>query len=102
MTGDGAGARPSQFALYANYLNPFNLSTRIQFQTSSEGRATLDVTNILGERVATLVDTDLSPGLHTAAWNGHNVSGVEVPSGVYFWRLHTDDHTASEKMLLLK
>ncbi len=88
---------PRSFALDQNYPNPFNPSTAISFATSSRELVTLEVFNVLGQRVSTLVDQVLPAGRHTIEFNGSPFA-----SGVYLYRLRTDGETLTRKMVLLK
>jgi subtilisin family serine protease len=99
---------PEQFSLLQNYPNPFNPATRIKFaipRNSSKAAVShvqLDIVNILGQRVRTLVDADLTPGEHEVIWSGESDVGRPVASGVYFYRLVCDGKAETRKMLLLK
>ncbi len=93
---------PSELVLEQNYPNPFNPTTSISFSLPQPTHVSLVVYNILGERVATLVEGDLSAGIHTATWNSMDASGNPVASGVYFYRLETNGAVATRKMLLLQ
>ncbi|MBD3402733.1 T9SS type A sorting domain-containing protein, partial [candidate division GN15 bacterium] len=93
---------PLGFELQQNYPNPFNPTTTIEFSLPSQSRVRLDVYNVLGQRVNTLVDKELSAGSYAVEWNGRNNAGTPVATGVYFYRLTTDEYTSSKKMLLLK
>jgi hypothetical protein len=73
---------PSHFALHQNYPNPFNSLTRISFTVPSNGFASLEVFDLLGRKVTTIVCEELDPGDHTRYWNA-----AGLPSGVYFYRL---------------
>jgi hypothetical protein len=88
---------PSVFALNQNYPNPFNPVTVIAYNLPSATHVTLDIYNVLGQRVVTLVDEQQAAGEHTATWDANPFA-----SGVYFYRLHTDEATVTKKMLLLK
>ena len=88
---------PDGYALEQNYPNPFNPATTISFTIPKASDVRLTVYNLLGQRVATLLDTRLSAGNHTAQFNGGNLA-----TGVYFYRLETNGLTANRKMLLLK
>jgi hypothetical protein len=99
---DGDQMLPSEYRLAQNYPNPFNPSTVISFTLPTQSRVTLDVFNVLGRRVATLVDDDLSVGEHYVTWSGEDSDGKRVASGVYFYRLSTDAFTQTRKMMLLK
>jgi hypothetical protein len=103
--------------LFGNYPNPFNPSTTISFNvgaisTSSEKdghgdmSATtpvkIDIFNIRGQHVRTLVDGILSPGEHSVVWNGTDDYGREAGSGIYFYRMRTDSFSETKKMILMK
>ena len=85
-----------------NYPNPFNPSTQISFDLPVQSRVRLEVFNILGRRVVVLVEATLPAGSHEAVWDGRNAGGSAVSSGVYLYRLTTEQWTQSRKMLLLK
>ncbi len=94
--------QPTNYVLDQNYPNPFNPTTQIAFSIPQEEHVTIAVFNILGERVATLLSGDLSAGSHLVTWNARNENGEMLPSGVYFYRLSTQNFTAVKKMMLLK
>lgn len=85
------------FYLSQNYPNPFNPSTRLEFRISNLGFATLKVFDALGKEVAILVNETLSPGSYEAEFNG-----ADLPGGIYFYRLETNDISISKRMILLK
>jgi hypothetical protein len=94
--------RPDRVALLRNYPNPFNAQTRIEFALSQSGKASLEIYNLLGQVVQQVVWNHLDAGTHSYLWNGHSKQGVEVPSGVYFYRLEALETSAINKMVLLK
>jgi hypothetical protein len=94
--------RPDRVSLLRNYPNPFNAQTRIEFALSQSGRASLEISNLLGQVVQSVVWTHLDAGTHSYLWNGHSEQGLEVPSGVYFYRLESEETSAINKMVLLK
>jgi serine protease len=107
VVGDGivsasGNSLPDEFSLEQNYPNPFNPSTTIDFSLPSAGEVTLEVYNILGAKVATLVNGSLSAGRHSVVWNSTTDGGAPVSSGVYFYRLVTGDQVMTKKMMLLK
>jgi hypothetical protein len=91
----------SQFEL-ANYPNPFNPTTEISFNLPVMSNVRLDVYNIVGQKVTTLVDGPMQPGPHSVTWNGMSDSGEPIASGMYFYRLEAGNYSESRKMLLLK
>ena len=99
---DDPAIMPGDFALYQNFPNPFNPSTVISFQVFERSSIRLDIMNILGERVALLMEEIVSPGHHSVVWQGINDEGIQVPSGVYFYRLETKSGIQTRKMLRIK
>jgi len=88
---------PSTFALEQNYPNPFNPSTTIQYQIEKAGEVKLQVYNILGKLVETLVDERRAAGSHTISWDASRYA-----SGVYFYRLNVGNKATVKKMMFLK
>ena len=93
---------PETFALAQNYPNPFNPSTEISFDTQKKTHVTLAVYNVLGQQIRILVNRELSAGRHSVNWEGDNDSGAKIASGMYFYKLITNDFTTSRKMMLVK
>ncbi len=93
---------PVEFSLRQNYPNPFNPTTAIAFSLPAACQVTLEIYNITGRKVATVVDDLLDPGEHVAMWDSRNDSGKPVASGVYFYRIKAGDRIATRKMVLLK
>ena len=83
----GGSALPQKWTLGQNYPNPFNPSTIIPYHVPTAASVRLEVFNVLGQRVATLVDEERSAGVHPAAWNATDAAGRPVGAGVYFYRL---------------
>jgi len=88
---------PTEYNLGQNYPNPFNPTTNIQFDIPTTKRVQLDVYNVLGQKVQTLLDRKLTPGRYTIPFDGSRLA-----SGVYLYRLRAGDITLSKKMTLLK
>jgi hypothetical protein len=93
---------PTTYTLSQNYPNPFNPSTSICFGLPEAAEVRLDVFNLLGQKVTTLLNQQMEAGNHTAEWDSQNELGQAVSSGVYFYRLETPRFTESKKMVLLK
>lgn len=93
---------PDAYVLHQNVPNPFNPTTEIRFELPKAGHVTLDVFNVVGQRVKTLVDNHLETGAHAIIWNGTDDQGGAVSSGVYFYRLTAGEFVDTKKMLLLK
>ena len=101
---EGTAELPQSFELMQNYPNPFNPNTVIEFFNPGRRRTkvTLEVFNILGERVVNLYDDAADPGWNRVEWDGRNQAGETVASGIYFYRLKSGDFTTTRKMLLLR
>lgn len=97
-----ASALPTDYALDQNYPNPFNPDTQIGFALPSDSRVQLNVFNVLGQHVTTLLDDQLPAGFHTVSWDGNDSDGSSVASGVYFYRITAENFKSSKKMMLLK
>ncbi|MCK4546878.1 MAG: T9SS type A sorting domain-containing protein [Candidatus Eisenbacteria sp.] len=93
---------PATISLEQNRPNPFNPVTEIRFGLPRPMSATLRVYNVEGRLIRTLVDGIYQAGFHTATWFGDNGDGVEVSSGIYFYRLETREKVITRKMLMLK
>lgn len=94
---------PNQFALHQNYPNPFNPSTQISFDIPEGGEyIMLNIYNILGQNVSTLVNGVMNPGRYTMDWNATDEIGNPVASGIYFYELRSESFTARKKMLLIR
>lgn len=88
---------PDSFMLYQNYPNPFNPSTVIKFSLPKSSYVTLKVFDRLGKEISTLANEKKSIGAYQYVFNA-----VNIPSGVYFYTLQSDDYTETKKMILLK
>lgn len=111
LGGQDADPVASSLVLYQNYPNPFNSSTRIQFFIPSKisenihpiyYRVMIDIYNILGQKINTLVDRDFAPGLYEIDWDGEDREGRLVSAGPYFYRLTMDVSSENKRMLLVK
>lgn len=96
------GQVPREYSLSQNYPNPFNANTQIRFALPKAGHATLEIYNTLGQKAITLVDGYLAAGVKIVSWDGRDNRGAAVPSGIYFYRLHSQDFVQTKKMLLIK
>ena len=94
-------ARPEGFALGPNYPNPFNPSTIIPYHLSASAAVRLEVFNLLGQRIATLVDAEQSAGAYTVLWDATNAAGQAVGAGVYIYRLTVGGAYQTGRMVLL-
>jgi len=93
---------PYDWSLAQNYPNPFNPCTEIHFSLREGCAVRLDIFNILGQQVRTLVDRELAAGPHSIEWNGLDESGRATATGIYLYRLSAGDFVQSKKMMLLK
>ena len=97
------GAKPLGFTLHQNYPNPFNPSTTISFSASQRGSAMLEIYDLTGRLVRTLLSGEVAAGNHSVLWDGRNERGTSVGSGVYFYRLKLGtDFVSSKKMILMR
>lgn len=88
---------PLEYSVECNYPNPFNANTIISNQMPVSGRVKLDVFNILGQRVATLLNGYNEAGYHKVTWDASDYS-----SGIYFYKLSVSDRVFTKRMTLLK
>ncbi|MCB5260073.1 MAG: T9SS type A sorting domain-containing protein [Candidatus Cloacimonetes bacterium] len=93
---------PTVTKLFGNYPNPFNPETTISFDLAEQCPVTIEVFNIKGQKVRTLVRDSYAPGHHSVVWNGTDSNGKPVSSGVYFYKMSTPNQVSTQKMLLLK
>ena len=88
--------------LKGNYPNPFNPTTTINFSIAKSNLVTLDIYNSRGQKVRTIVNSNLSAGEHNVVWNGKDKNNRFVNSGVYFYKIKSGKFTSTKKMILLK
>jgi photosystem II stability/assembly factor-like uncharacterized protein len=88
---------PSEYSLSQNYPNPFNPTTVISFRLPVDGQISLNIFDMLGREISTLVNEKLAPGTYTVDWNASGYS-----SGVYFYSLQTVGYSDTKKMLLIR
>ncbi len=84
------------------YPDPFNPETAIEYSIPSEGKVSINIYNIKGQRVKRLLDADQTAGLHKVIWNGCDESGRKAASGLYFYELRYQGQSIREKMMLIK
>jgi len=90
------------YELRNNYPNPFNPSTTISFAIPKAGNVELTIYNVLGQKVATLINGEVAQGVHSAVWNGLSDAGVSVASGTYIYQIKSGEFSMSKKMILMK
>ena len=105
---DGEPPAPTgnDYALYQNYPNPFNPSTTIRYYLPEASMVRLSIINTLGRTITTLVDEEVTAGVHSATWNASTGFGTPIPSGSYIYRIHaksllSDREFVRERLMLL-
>jgi len=93
---------PNEFSLNQNYPNPFNPATTISFSIKNNSNVKLEIVNLLGQTVRTLVNEKMQSGFQTVVWNGLTSNGKKAESGVYLFKLTVNDQTQTRKMILMK
>ncbi len=93
---------PSRFELLQNYPNPFNPETTIGYTLPAATLVKLDILNILGQRVKTLINAEQLAGFKSVVWNAQDDKGEMTPSGIYFYRLTVSGFTQTRRLLLLR
>jgi immune inhibitor A len=93
---------PHFYGLEQNYPNPFNPETKIEYRLKKDGWVKLEIFNVLGQKIRTLVDSYKEKGRNVIVWNGTDQEGRSLPSGIYFYRISTDKFQKTNKMILLK
>lgn len=99
---DTADNRPDQPVLHQNIPNPFNMNTEIRFRIKERTPVRIEIFDLQGRLVRELWDRDCEPGLFKTAWNGKDQIGNDISSGIYIYRLHTNQGIQHKKMILQK
>jgi len=94
---EGNSSIPTEYGLDQNYPNPFNPSTTINYQLPEKNHVSLQIYDILGNLITTLVDQEMEPGFHSIAWNASGLA-----SGVYIYRLISGSFISSKKLILMR
>ena len=95
-------AQLAAIELSQNHPNPFTHETRINFSLIEAGNVRLNVYNMMGQKVTTLVDAQRIPGVYSVKWDGTNSSGRKLPGGMYFYKLEMGSQELTKKMFLMK
>jgi len=95
------GKFPESFSLFQNYPNPFNSKTAIKFKILASSNVELNIYNILGQKIKTLISGRKSPGNYQYLWDGKDKFGRAVSSGIYLYQLQAKDFISSKKMILI-
>ncbi len=94
---------PEKFALHPAYPNPFNMSVTLSFSIPEDNvYIRLDIFNVLGQKVTTLLNETKTAGEYTLRWNGKDAAGNNMQSGLYFVRLEAGEYGEIQKVMLLK
>jgi aminopeptidase N len=101
VTNIGDQNQPDDFSMEQNYPNPFNPTTKIKYQIAKAGFVNLQVYDVLGNEVATLINKEMQAGNYEVDFSATD-RATRLPSGIYFYQLHTENFTATKKMILLK
>jgi hypothetical protein len=94
--------KPKTFELSQNTPNPFNSTTTIEYSIPAESNVRVEVSNLLGKHVRTLVNEYQNSGMYSISWDGRDESGALVASGSYFYTIKAGDYEAKKRMLLVK
>ncbi len=99
---DDATGIPDIYSLSQNYPNPFNPITSVDFSLARMSDVTIMVFNVLGQQVKTLVNGEMSAGQHSVTWEGDDNRGDAVASGIYFYKMVSDEFVKTRKMVLMR
>jgi len=99
---NGIPLTPVEYSLEQNFPNPFNPSTEIRYSLSHSGMVRMDVVNVLGQKVKTLVQLEQPIGHYQVTWDGTTDAGTAVSSGVYFYRLTTEGFSSVRRLVLIR
>ncbi|MDP7032697.1 MAG: FlgD immunoglobulin-like domain containing protein, partial [Gemmatimonadota bacterium] len=99
---DAVVGRPAVTQLLGSFPNPFTSATHIAFELAGETRVHIDIHDVTGRRVATVVDELLPPGQHQPAWDGRDSQGLRTASGVYFYRFRAGEVAETKKVVLTR
>jgi len=91
---------PEEISLKQNYPNPFNPATAFHYSLAKSGMIELNITDVIGRKVTTLISGHQRSGNHNVMWTGKDRNGNQVPSGIYFYRLSFGDQSLTKKMVL--
>jgi flagellar hook assembly protein FlgD len=93
---------PEEYSLSDAYPNPFNPTTTLSFSVPTEGVLSLNIYDMTGRLVSTLVDGNLKQGYHSITWNGMDSNGHAVSSGMYIYSLKGEGISITKKMVMMK
>ena len=99
---DESEVTPFEFTLHQNYPNPFNPETKIQYDIAEKSHVSIEIFNLVGQKVATLANSTMDVGKYTITWGGLNDKGAPLPSGMYFYEMNSSNYHAIKKLVLVK
>ena len=102
QSGDDPNAPVVATELHGNYPNPFNPETTISFSVKDKGHVKVDIYNVKGQLVKTLVNGNMNSGKYDIVWNGRDNAGNAVSSGVYFYKMNAGKYSSTKKMIMMK
>lgn len=102
VTGTAPESKPYAFSVRQNYPNPFNPSTTISFTLEKQSRVQIEIFDLQGKQVCKIQDKEFPAGEHSVVWDGKDNYGMQLPTGIYFYRLTNGPLQATRKMILLK
>jgi subtilisin family serine protease len=100
--GKGGSDGWNVISIQQNYPNPFNPTTKIEFSLPQPSEVGLEIFNITGQKVTTLINGPYGAGTHSITWDGRDSHGQNVASGIYFYHLQAEQFSATRKMVMLK
>ena len=93
---------PDSYLLHQNFPNPFNPKTKIRYDLQKSGFVNIDIYNVIGKHIKSLINEKKEVGYQSVNWNGTDASGRSVPAGMYIYTIQTDDFSSTKKMILVK
>ena len=93
---------PDSYLLHQNFPNPFNPKTKIRYDLQKSGFVNIDIYNVIGKHIKSLVNEKQEIGYQSVYWNATDASGQPVPAGLYIYTIQTDDFSSTKKMILVK
>ena len=85
-----------------NYPNPFNPETTISFELNQQGQTLVEIYNVKGQKVKTLLNDELETGVHNLVWKGMDEQGQQLASGMYFYKVKVNKEEKINKMIMIK
>jgi hypothetical protein len=93
---------PEEYALHQNYPNPFNPTTTIRYDLKENSDVVLQIYNLLGQKIRTLINNRQEAGYREVVWDGRNDAGIGVASGIYIYRIEAGKFVQTRKMVLMR